>query len=243
MTAASAVFFDLDGTLVRDGAADAVHHTADELAARHGLLAADILAANAAAWRECWSSLGEPWMRGGLSGDALPREIWRLTLERYGQSDPSLVDEAVTLHVDAERLTFAPFPETVEVLDTLKDLGLALGLITNGPSEFQRGKLSAAGIDGYFDLVVASGDIGLLKPAPEVFRRALAGLDVEPDRAIHVGDDFGADVAGAAGAGMAAVWINREAARPPRDDVPHHDGRSLRAVLQLVGRGSGITPR
>lgn len=243
MEGIDAVFFDLDGTLVHDGAGDAVQHTARELARRHGLDAEAILAANTDAWRDCWALQGEKWMRGELPGDALPREIWRLTLSRFGRDDAALVDEAVVLHVRAEHGTFSLFAETLVVLGSLRADGIPLGLITNGPAEFQRAKLVTVGIDGLFDVVVASGDIGVLKPACEIFERALDGLGVAPDRAMHVGDNFAADVVGASDAGMTALWINRDAAPAPRADVPHRDIRSLHEVLVERTKGAGIPRR
>ena len=242
-TGVDAVFFDLDGTLVHDGAGDAVQHTARELARRHGLDADAILVANTDAWRECWAVQGEKWMRGELPGDALPREIWRSTLSRYGHDDAALVDEAVVLHVRAEHSTFTLFTETLVVLEALRADGIPLGVITNGPAEFQRAKLVTVGIDGLFDVVVASGDIGVLKPACEIFERALDGLGVSADRAIHVGDNFAADVVGAADAGMSAIWINRGAATAPRADIPHRDIRSLSDVLTERTQGAGIPRR
>ncbi|HWV49086.1 MAG TPA: HAD-IA family hydrolase [Microbacterium sp.] len=238
-----AVFFDLDGTLVHDGAGDAVRRTAHELARRHGLDADAILVANAEVWSGCWAEQGERWMRGELPGDALPREIWRLTLAAVGQDDAALLDEAAQLHVRAEHGTFALFAETLAVLESLRSDGILLGIITNGPSEFQRAKLATVGIDGLFDVVVASGDIGVLKPAGEIFELAAARLGVAAGRALHIGDNFAADVVGAADAGMTAVWINRDAAVAPRSDVVHRDIRSLRDVLAEEQQETGIPRR
>lgn len=238
-----AVFFDLDGTLVHDGAGDAVRQTARELARRHELDADAILAVNADAWRDCWEVEGDKWMRGELPGDALPREIWRLTLAGIGRDDAALIDEAALLHVRAEHGTFTLFAETLSVLEVLRAEGIPLGIITNGPAEFQRAKLVAVGIDGLFDVVVASGDIGVLKPACEIFERALDGLGVAPERAIHVGDNFAADIVGAADAGMSAIWINRDAAIAPRTDIAHRDIRSLRDVLADRTQETGIARR
>lgn len=238
-----AVFFDLDGTLVHDGAGDAVRQTATELARRHGLDADAILTANAEAWRDCWAVQGDKWMRGELPGDALPREIWRLTLAGIGREDAALIDEAALLHVRAEHGTFTLFAETLAVLEALRADGIPLGVITNGPADFQRAKLVAVGIEGLFDVVVASGDIGVLKPSREIFHRALDGLGVAPGRAIHVGDNFAADVVGAVDAGMSAIWINRDADAAPRMDVQHRDIRSLRDVLAEHTQESGILRR
>lgn len=238
----AAVFFDLDGTLVHDGAGDAVRRTAEILAQRHGLSEADLRSANAAAWRECWSLHGEGWMRGEMEDHALPREIWRRTLQRLSRNDPAILDEAVLLHVEAERGTFTLYEESIEVLDSLRADGVPLGLITNGPGAFQRAKLDDVGITERFDVVIASGDIGVTKPDVEIFRRALDGLGVRSAQALHVGDDFDADVVGAARAGMQALWINRDGATEP-GHVRHHEGRSLRAVLTVMTQGSSPRPR
>lgn len=237
------VFFDLDGTLVRDGAGEAVRRTAVALARRHGFSAPRILAANASAWPDCWADHGDLWMRGKLEGDALPRDIWQRTLERFGHADPALVDEAVETHLREEALTFTLFEESLEVLDVLRARQVPVGLITNGPLESQRAKLVTAGIDARFDVVIASGDLGVVKPDVEIFHHAAERLGIRPAHAVHVGDSFAADVVGAAEAGMSAVWVNRDASVAPRTDVAHHDSRSLRDLLALVPQGSGSHAR
>jgi 2-haloacid dehalogenase/putative hydrolase of the HAD superfamily len=60
-----------------------------------------------------------------------------------------------------------------------------------------------------FDHVVASDDVRSYKPRPEMFRRAMAHLGVEPGDVVHAGDSLSSDVAGANGVGIAAAWVNR----------------------------------
>ena len=43
-----------------------------------------------------------------------------------------------------------------------------------------------------------------------IFHHALRALGLRPDRVMHVGDSLHSDIAGAAGAGIAATWIRRE---------------------------------
>lgn len=230
-----AVFFDLDDTLVGDGAVDAALLAIDELAARHPALDTDAMrTANATVWSGCWASQGEQWMRGELEDDALTREVWRRTLSDAGASG-ELVDEAVELHLAAERRTFALFEDSREVLVELRRRGVPVGLITNGPSVFQREKLRTVGIDDLFEVVVASGDIGVLKPDAEIFRHALDRAGVLSTASLHVGDSFPADVMGAVGAGLSAFWLNRERTAAPRNAPRHVEGDSLRSVLELVG--------
>ncbi|MGH9408154.1 MAG: HAD-IA family hydrolase, partial [Vicinamibacterales bacterium] len=53
-------------------------------------------------------------------------------------------------------------------------------------------------------------DVGVSKPDPLIFQIALDRLGIAPPDAIMVGDSWAADITGAARAGIAAVWFNRD---------------------------------
>jgi putative hydrolase of the HAD superfamily len=74
----------------------------------------------------------------------------------------------------------------------------------------QRRKLDGLGIAAHFDHVLVSGEVGHLKPAAAIFRRALDLAGVKPQEAVHVGDHLDADIYGAQAVGMRAVWFNAE---------------------------------
>ena len=94
-------------------------------------------------------------------------------------------------------------------------------IVSNNVVEEQRGKLQHCGLDRFVDALVVSGEEGVSKPDPEIFRRALARVGCPPAEAVMLGDSWAADIAGARAAGIRAVWFNpRGAARPePGDDV------------------------
>jgi putative hydrolase of the HAD superfamily len=96
---------------------------------------------------------------------------------------------------------------TLETLAELRRRGMKLGVITNGPREMQRRKLAVLGLERSFDTVVVSGEEGVRKPDAEIFRRALGRLGVAAHEALFVGDHPVADVEGAHGAGLLAVWM------------------------------------
>ena len=102
----------------------------------------------------------------------------------------------------------------------LRRIGHRLGLITNGPADVQRAKLAATGLGAWFDAVVISGEVGVGKPDPHIFARALAALDASPQTAIMVGDNLERDVVGARAAGMRGVWLNRSGRSRPAGIVP-----------------------
>jgi FMN phosphatase YigB (HAD superfamily) len=96
----------------------------------------------------------------------------------------------------------------VETLRVLKDAGLRLGIICDvgmTPSPVLLAHLERHGVLGLFDHWSFSDEVGHYKPSPVIFRHALEGLGVEPERTVHVGDIRRTDIAGARAMGMTAV--------------------------------------
>jgi putative hydrolase of the HAD superfamily len=91
-------------------------------------------------------------------------------------------------------------------LERLSNSGRILGVISNFDHRLYR-ILDGLGLSRYFDSVTISSEAGYAKPAPEVFRVALAQHSVQPVEALHVGDSEHLDLAGAAAAGVAAIVI------------------------------------
>ena len=110
----------------------------------------------------------------------------------------------------AQVVHLRPYADAVDTLRLLRAAGLRVGVLTNGPSAFQRRKLAITGLDGEVDAVAVSEELGIAKPAAEAFHAACAMLGVAPGQAAMVGDSPAYDVAGAIRAGLAAsVWLHR----------------------------------
>jgi HAD superfamily hydrolase (TIGR01509 family) len=122
----------------------------------------------------------------------LQRECVGVFLEAIGaELDP---DEFAPAYVGA--LRFEILPGVFESLDRLRALGLELAVVANWDLSLQR-LLDEVGLAPYFRIVVHAAR----KPAPDGLLRALGELQVDPTRALHIGDD-GADRDAAATAGM-----------------------------------------
>jgi putative hydrolase of the HAD superfamily len=67
--------------------------------------------------------------------------------------------------------------------------------------------LAGLGLRALLDVVVRPADAGAAKPDPRIFAHALARLGVPAAAAVYVGDDAEHDVAGARGAGLAAIHV------------------------------------
>lgn len=84
--------------------------------------------------------------------------------------------------------------------------------------------------------IVVSQRVGTIKPHPAIFEAARAALgSPSPDRILHIGDDWAADVVGALDVGWRAAWVR---ARPEDSPLPRseRDGDHV-ADLEVDGLG------
>jgi len=104
------------------------------------------------------------------------------------------VDEFAPVYAGA--MHFEILPGVTAALDRLRSLGLELAVVANWDLTLRR-LLEEVGLTHYFRAVVHAA----AKPAPDGLLRALAELEVDAPRALHIGDDE-VDELAAAAAGM-----------------------------------------
>ncbi|MBQ3903946.1 MAG: HAD family hydrolase [Eubacterium sp.] len=100
------------------------------------------------------------------------------------------------------------FPNSPVLLKELKDRGYITGVITNGPSVLQNHKMETSGLLPLVDIVVVSGDYGVHKPDPGLFKIAADKIGVPCGECVYVGDHPVNDIQGALAAGMKAIRMN-----------------------------------
>jgi len=106
------------------------------------------------------------------------------------------------------------YREVIESLRKLKQIGLKLGVVTDGYEFDIEQILLKARLEEVFDVCVGADTAGKRKPDPEAFKHALRQLKVKPEEAIFVGDRLEQDYLGAQKVGMKALLIQREG-KPP----------------------------
>ncbi|MCG8577946.1 MAG: YjjG family noncanonical pyrimidine nucleotidase [Flavobacteriales bacterium] len=99
------------------------------------------------------------------------------------------------------------FPGTFETLEHLAGK-YPLHIITNGFKEVQGIKMEKSGLGKYFDLILSSEDVGVNKPDPRVFNRALELTNASHNNSVMIGDTYEADIVGAENVGMKAILFN-----------------------------------
>ena len=101
------------------------------------------------------------------------------------------------------------YPETLAVLQKLRQDGYIVGVISNWDSRLT-GILAGLGLMEQLHHVTISAVVGWEKPHRAVFDHALQAVSVSPSRALHIGDSLREDVQGAAQAGLQPLWIQRQ---------------------------------
>jgi putative hydrolase of the HAD superfamily len=238
VTRPRALLFDLDDTLLDwSGMGAAVARTAEFVAAaRPGLDAAMLAAANAAVWTTFWPEVELDWMLGKRESPWVQREAWRRSLLACGVDDTELTDLAQETFAREDRASHRLYDDARPLLAALGNDYL-LAVITNGARDTQREKLQVVGLERAFGAVAISAEVGFAKPDPLIFRYALNGLGVSADAAWHIGDSLPNDVGGAKAAGVRAIWLNRTAmVRSPETPEPDAEIQGLGQLLDLLDR-------
>ena len=129
-------------------------------------------------------------------------EINRKELWNYVRSELKL---APGEYPDLDERFFGGDVLDTELVDFIRSLKprFKIGIISNAWSQIEEA-LVEWGIDDAFEVVVGSGDVGIMKPDPRIFQIALERLGIEPSEAVFV-DDFIQNVHGAQALGMGAI--------------------------------------
>jgi len=187
-----------------------------------------------------WSWQEAERLRGESHREVAAPERLNLLIGRLGLDVSRLAPEAlpVLLSTHMRELSKAVVfpPHHGPLLDRLRR-GYRLAVVSNFDyTPTARGILEREGIAHCFEHVVVSDEVGWRKPKPLIFETALARLGVRAGEALYVGDRPDLDVAGAHGAGMHAVWINREAsALPAGIGPPQFEIRDLAELTRILG--------
>ncbi len=127
-----------------------------------------------------------------------------------------------------------PDLEANRFLGELSEAGVPWGILTNGESKFQRGKMATVGLDAIAPFALVPSETGDQKPSPAVFEEAVRQAGHDASGTLFVGDNPRTDIRGAQGIGMPTAWV--KAGREWTDGTPLPDHQidhvtELRALL------------
>lgn len=93
--------------------------------------------------------------------------------------------EQVERELEADNELNEPLVEYVRTLQGK----YKLALLSNSSSEYLRNELAKYDLEKYFDQIVISSEVGLIKPEPEVFEYITSELGVAPGECIFTDDN------------------------------------------------------
>jgi 2-haloalkanoic acid dehalogenase type II len=131
--------------------------------------------------------------------------------------DQFILDKLVGMW-NKNKLLAKPFPETIKTLEKLKKK-YKLVLISNTDCFSVKSVIDKYELSQYFDLMLFSYDLGMLKSNPKIFEHALKKLKLKKDQVVMVGDSMESDIQGAKNADIRPILIDRRDRREYEDKI------------------------
>jgi len=185
------------------------------------------------------AAAGPAWQRydalvdeGRLSHAALWRDLFATLLAGAGATgDLAGVVEWLWDQQQVKNVFRRPIPDMVALARELAGAGVRVVVLSNSEGRLAA-LLEEIGIADAFVAIIDSGRVGLEKPDPRIFDHALEVAGGTREHAVHIGDSWSTDVAGALAAGWRAIWYGRRATAvdDPRVAVAL-DAAGVRAAL------------
>lgn len=220
------VIFDVDGTLVDfQTALRAALHAAAEAASSH--LGTLVTPTQLHQSRELLSV--DPAWRGEKFTTIRDESIRRI-LAAAGEHDPEVVRSIAETYYAARDANLHAYEDVDDTLATLAGAGFTLVAATNGNAD-----LGSHAFMSHVSHHQQAEGIGVSKPNPEFFTRAVADTGGQPGLSLSVGDRVENDVTPAHTAGLRAVFLDRHGAAPDIDVPSIASLAELPALLEFAG--------
>jgi len=209
------VVFDLGGTLIYDKDPwPPIFHRAD-LALLEALQSSGLHVDPSTFFHEHRGLLSLYYDR---RGDDVEEEtttvLLKQLLEEQGNLNVSneVVATALRAMYAVTQSNWFPEEDAIPTLQTLKERGFQLGLISNAADdENTQTLIDKGGFRPYLEFIVSSAAFGKRKPHPAIFQAALDYFHVKANQAVMVGDLMETDILGAHQVGMKSIRITRRA--------------------------------
>nr|GMC81985.1 haloacid dehalogenase-like hydrolase domain-containing protein 3 [Ipomoea batatas] len=147
----------------------------------------------------------QPWSRSRLRYVNDGRPFWQhIVSSSTGCSDSQYFEELYNYYTTNKAWHLCD-PDAERVFQALRNAGVKLAIVSNFDTRL-RPLLRDLNCDHWFDAVAVSAEVEAEKPNPMIFLKACELLGVNPEDAVHVGDDRRNDIWGGRDAGCDA-WL------------------------------------
>jgi len=161
------------------------------------------------------------------------REVVKLSLKDYSNFKFNVLEELADNYSKIHEQLWYLFDGVEETLQYIKGKNIKLGIMTNGTSESQRGKLRRFNIEKYFDFIFIEGEVGYGKPDIKVYEYMLQETKTECSKIIMVGDNLIWDIEPPQKLGIYAIWINSKGADMEKYNIK--PDKIIQKIPDIVG--------
>ena len=191
------------------------------------------------AYKNINGRLWAQYSKGKITKEILRVKRFDDTLKQFQINNSDLAEKLGMDYIKIAPFQTHVFPNTHSTLDTLKEDGFQLHIITNGFKEVQFIKLEKSGLLDYFDIIVCSEDVGMNKPAPDVFHHSLKLANAKANESVMIGDNLAADVSGAENVGITGVLFDPHKAYKMGTHHWHiHELKKIPELITWIGRSN-----
>jgi putative hydrolase of the HAD superfamily len=232
------VLFDLDDTLM---AFDLVSNEAWEKAVdiflqNHNIpVERDIILEKIHNTRKWYWADSERHKTGRKNMANARKEIVKLALKNYQDIETKELDKLADDYTQIQESLWYLFDDAEDTLKKIKNKNIKLGIITNGTSASQRGKLKRFDIEKYFDYFFIEGEIGYGKPDIKMYEYMLEETKIPADKIIMIGDNLVWDIEPPQKLGIKTIWINTKGAILEETNIrPDKIIQKLSDIIDLI---------
>lgn len=133
-------------------------------------------------------------------------------IAKFLDVNPEKVEKAILNAAEKSESEQYLIEGALEAVRSIKEVGfnaIVVGNVVFWPGKINKVLLKKAGLAKFIDEQFYADELGVSKPKPQIFEKALSKFGVEPQEALHVGDSVFEDLAGAVLARMNAVLIDK----------------------------------
>ena len=124
--------------------------------------------------------------------------------------------------------------DALEMIEYLRTK-YSISIITNGLADVQYSRINKSVLNGYFDNIFISEEIGYPKPMKEIFDHVFKKLGNPPKtEVLIVGDSFRSDIVGGRNYGIKTCWYNPKDIENQNGFEPDYEIKELKELRVIL---------
>ena len=141
--------------------------------------------------------------------DFVMEDVFRSIAHQWGKTPgEAWLQETVRWLRTLSMIHISLYDGVLEILQSLRDRGKKVFLLSNGQKTFIEAELTMLGIIDLFDGIAISSEAGVSKPDPLFYRYLSDTYGADLSGALMIGNDPRTDIAGARSIGMDSCYIH-----------------------------------